>query len=505
MALADVKSHFEKILKVGRGEIGKLSGLGDDVLLDLEMGGPKFVTAIRVGAEPILLANNFPKKANQRKYWDEAVVETVNEVKSTLKCGRVLKTWTNTTSKRGIYLVPSSRRKSTILVRFLKDATGLVANDSAVQAVASGFREIVYDKWVDIVKRELPGLFSALPKAVVMPDYKGKGRPKSIKTQIGQKTNVSHQEGTTVAELALKQLRKSTPNVVTNLDIDVLNILDYAEASMGIEWGRTSKQTKKGGFIFENQVITKLEKNTKGSKEKGDTKGVLTKFENAAKEYIRKSLMNKNSPLYGIDQKASRTIREQVTEGTISNLVDEIVRPLTKAGRPDMRFKVNKTAKQFKPEKRQPKAAKKQRNVKAAAVAGSIALTGKLVRGRPEKEKRKGTDNILRLQSIINKRLPAEVRRNMGKPALTNRSGTFSNSPEIVKMRRSPKGLTADYTYLKTGGGTPPRSNQPGVYQTFENSGRWPSGYNPKDLIKKSIRNLALQYTEEKFVQLRRR
>ena len=127
--------------------------------------------------------------------------------------------------------------------------------------------------------------------------------------------------------MSVKQLRKSIPAVQTTLALDILNILDYAEASMSIEWGRTSKQTKKGGFTFENIVITKLEKNTRGSKEAADTKGVLDKFEKAAREYIRKSLMDKKSPLYGIDQKASRTIREQVTEGTISNLVDEIVKP----------------------------------------------------------------------------------------------------------------------------------------------------------------------------------
>ena len=121
---------------------------------------------------------------------------------------------------------------------------------------------------------------------------------------------------------------------------------------------------------------------------------------------------------------------------------------------------------------------------------------------------RKKEDNnrdLLKLEALINKRLPAEVRRNMGRPALTNRSGTFSNSPEILKLSRTKTGLTADYTYMKTGGGTPPRTNQPGVYQTFESSGRWPVGYNPKDLIKKSIRELAVQYTDEKFVQLRRR
>ena len=43
-------------------------------------------------------------------------------------------------------------------------------------------------------------------------------------------------------------------------------------------------------------------------------------------------------------------------------------------------------------------------------------------------------------------------------------------------------------------------------YQTFENTGqrRWPLGYNPKPLIAKSIRNLAMQYTEQKLVSLRR-
>ena len=85
MALKQVKDHFEEILRVGRSQIGKLSGLGDNVLLDLEMGGPKFVTAIRAGAEEILIANFFNPKANQRKYWEQAVVDTVNEVKSTMK------------------------------------------------------------------------------------------------------------------------------------------------------------------------------------------------------------------------------------------------------------------------------------------------------------------------------------------------------------------------------------------------------------------------------------
>ena len=110
--------------------------------------------------------------------------------------------------------------------------------------------------------------------------------------------------------------------------------------------------------------------------------------------------------------------------------------------------------------------------------------------GRPERQQ-----ELLKLQRVINKRLPAEVRRNMGRPALINRTGRFSNSVELLRMQENASGaLSGDYTY------------QLSPYETFENKGvrRWSTGYNPKDLITKSIRNLAEQYTTQKFSYLRR-
>lgn len=103
--------------------------------------------------------------------------------------------------------------------------------------------------------------------------------------------------------------------------------------------------------------------------------------------------------------------------------------------------------------------------------------------------------SALKLKSIINKRLPAEVRRNMGRPALINRTGRFSNSAQVLNLKDTPKGISGDYTYALN------------PYQTFENTGsrRWPMGYNPKALIAKSIRQLAMQYTEQKVTILRRR
>ena len=70
----------------------------------------------------------------------------------------------------------------------------------------------------------------------------------------------------------------------------------------------------------------------------------------------------------------------------------------------------------------------------------------------------------------------------MGRPALINQTGRFAGSAELVSLKRGPASLIGEYTY------------QLSPYETFENEGdkQWPAGYNPKPLISKSIRNLAL-------------
>ena len=123
---------------------------------------------------------------------------------------------------------------------------------------------------------------------------------------------------------------------------------------------------------------------------------------------------------------------------------------------------------------------------------------------RPQKQKRENKENTQKLKSLINKRLSAQVRRNMGRPALINQTGIFSNSVELVSLRETKSGLSGEYSYMRTGGGT--SKNRGGVYETFESTGKykWPAGYNPKPLISKSIRDLAMQYTQQKLVSLRR-
>lgn len=97
--------------------------------------------------------------------------------------------------------------------------------------------------------------------------------------------------------------------------------------------------------------------------------------------------------------------------------------------------------------------------------------------------------SLAALRTKINRRLPAEVRRNMGRPALINRTGRFSNSVQLLDLKEGPNTLIGVYTYLQN------------PYRTFENQGerKWPVGYNPKPLITKSIRNLAQEHVDKRF------
>lgn len=128
-------------------------------------------------------------------------------------------------------------------------------------------------------------------------------------------------------------------------------------------------------------------------------------------------------------------------------------------------------------------------------IAAALA-TGAFKRASMPKKRKRQTEGgvtnqreLNKLKLKINSRLPAQVRRNMGRPALINQTGRFSNSVALTELRQGPQTLIGKYTYMLN------------PYETFENEGekQWPTGFNPKPLISQSIRDLALQYTEQKF------
>jgi hypothetical protein len=89
-------------------------------------------------------------------------------------------------------------------------------------------------------------------------------------------------------------------------------------------------------------------------------------------------------------------------------------------------------------------------------------------------------------RAFINSRLQQQVARNMGRPALENRTGRFVESVYITNASSTGMQSHFDYTYNP-------------LYRVFEGGRDFPPGYDPRDLIEKSIRQLAAARLETKF------
>lgn len=95
----------------------------------------------------------------------------------------------------------------------------------------------------------------------------------------------------------------------------------------------------------------------------------------------------------------------------------------------------------------------------------------------------------LQLIGIINQQLPQVVAQNMGEPALVNRTGRFASSVRAVDIVQTPQGFpSVGYTYMKN------------PYQTFEQGyAQGSTTADPRKLIDKSIREIAIQFAIGRF------
>ena len=233
---------------------------------------------------------------------------------------------------------------------------------------------------------------------------------------------------------------------------------------------------------------------------KGDKKDKDDEANNEAKEELKKGLEKAGVP----------TLKEYVNRGGSPSMMDIVGDMIvntpikkraykTRKGKNLSKYKKPLNAKSSKKKK------SKEEKYKGKAGKASFRLSSTWAAGlpksqRPGKQTEGGSGQapedfaqkirgLLKVKRAINARLPAEVRRNMGKPGLTNRTGRFSNSAEVTQILPAAQTLMVKYTY---------RLNP---YETYENTGkkRWPAGYNPKPLIAKSIRGLALGLVDEKL------
>ena len=152
-----------------------------------------------------------------------------------------------------------------------------------------------------------------------------------------------------------------------------------------------------------------------------------------------------------------------------------------------------KTSKIVKPKltKRTSTAYKKRKKTKTLESAIPVVKISAIKLKKVPKTKRGATSQPLQLIGLINKELPSTVRKNMQSPALQNQTGRFASSVRVTDIVQTPKGFPSiGYTYQKN------------PYQVFENTsaGPWSNGErDPRDLIDKSIREIAIQFAIGRF------
>ena len=354
-------------------------------------------------------------------------------------------------------------------LRVFKDKVGhLAENDKALVSPGTrAFRRGEKDK-----EASTPG----------KPVY-GQGRGTRANVVFGGALKTEHNRELTRALLGLERAAKQGEvlgGTTFRTPIKTTKILNLILNEFEIDWQESVEKTGLGRYGVERLLKLQFGRNkildTEYGKVFKEKASVL--FKDIAKQ-------KSNQLLRGITQKASRTVKDQV----IDDVVHDVVKKVKKVRK--TKVKVTKgRAKKFKNNTRTENLKKRKKTKTRRGVAKAAAVKAKGFK-KTKTTERKGKDSIGvgQLQLIINRKLSDQVKKNMGRPALINQTGRFADSVKLVAMRQAQNSIVGDYTYQRS------------PYETFENTGtrRWPTGYNPKPLITKSIRELAVQTLETKF------
>jgi len=110
-----------------------------------------------------------------------------------------------------------------------------------------------------------------------------------------------------------------------------------------------------------------------------------------------------------------------------------------------------------------------------------------------QKPKSRTRTTVLGLRELINGKLAKAVEENMGRPNLIYRTGRFAESVQVTRITEGrDAALNIYYNYMKR------------PYETFEPHGALGHlGYNPVPLMNKSIRDVAMELTRQKFRSIR--
>jgi len=218
----------------------------------------------------------------------------------------------------------------------------------------------------------------------------------------------------------------------------------------------------------------------------------LDKIEKRITKQIENNILSHAYDL--IKLKGSPSIQDHIVGAVPAYILANLV--MSKGGTIDKRFKVNRKALRDYPQLSK----LSERDLKIAIQGSVKKIKRKPIQGGSKGNRAKrhhaSTDHPLALREMINAVLPDEILKQMGSPALVNRTGRFRQSARVTNVLTGPRGgVQIDYTYQRN----PYEVFEPGSGSPLANQYR-----DPRKIIGQTVREVAQELMGKKFIKVRR-
>lgn len=351
--------------------------------------------------------------------------------------------------------------------------------ESTLKIMYDNLTEEMWNTWQNDVRSVFQ---QSIPGGTSLPSLGKLGRKQKVYSTFKRQVTKEHDVPSTTGLQAIESLKGSKLPFNAGIKFNEHDLYDQVVKALGVKLLQNKVKKRAGIYGVNNVISIFLGPNPNFGN---------TDVANVKKEYIKQinKVIAADAKLANPKASMSVPVADQAADDVIKEVIDNLVKKPKR--RKNLKRKTKSKAKTFKNGKRTIELIKPKKIQKTPLSTFNIDIAGVLPerRNRQTGKKEKSLSNAA-LKGKINRSLAAEVRRNMGRPALESRTGTFANSVILNSLRDGPKSKIGEYSY------------QLDPYQTFENTGekRWPQGYNPKPLIARSIREIAKRHVDDTFV-----
>ena len=296
-----------------------------------------------------------------------------------------------------------------------------------------------------------------------------KGRERKSFTRRTQFLHVGKTVGVQILEDLKQNLNVSPQSAGKQAAFDVImQMLDEVEFNWSIDDSYSNRNISVVGKLGQTLI-------NKPGEDSNDWTNLRPELEKRLADELNKRRIDLGSG------ESSQPFDERAAKHLIN---EQLLKPLKKKGVKVTPFKVDKPKKRSNTLKKGP--------VRKTPSAAGIAATGRkkvIQKRKTQKRSDTGASDMLKLVVMFNQKLPDAIVNNMGAPALENRTGRFANSVRVTDITKTPQGFpSVGYTYQKN------------PYQTFESGYQQGSPeYDPRNLINKSIREVAAEFAIGRF------